>query len=308
MDIVCLGEPMLEFNQEADGSYRQGFGGDTSNAAISAARQNARVGYLTRLGADHFGDAFIDLWQAEGIDTRQVIRDPDNPTAIYFVTHDENGHHFSYRRADSAASRMQPGDFSADYIAAAKILHVSAISQAISAAAADTVFAAIEIARANDTRVAYDTNLRLNLWPERRARAVVHEAMRSCQIALPSYDDATVLTGLQAPQDIVDFYQQLGAELVVLKLGAKGCLVATPDDRTTIQGIAVSSIDANGAGDTFAGALLAEIAAGSHIQDAARYANAAAALSTGRKGAVSSIPRRVDVEKFMHTSTRLAPN
>jgi len=308
VDIVCLGEPMLEFNQEADGSYRQGFGGDTSNAAISATRQGAKVGYLTRLGADRFGGAFMNLWQAEGIDTSQVIRDPDYPTAIYFVTHDEDGHHFSYRRANSAASRMRAGDFSADYIAAAKILHVSAISQAISAAAADTVFDAIEIARANGTRVAYDTNLRLNLWPERRARAVVHEAMRSCQIALPSYDDATVLTGLQAPQDIIDYYLQLGAELVVLKLGAKGCLVATPDDCTAIEGVEVSSVDANAAGDTFAGALLAEIAAGSELRDAARYANVAAALSTGRKGAVSSIPRRDDVEQYMHASTRLPAN
>lgn len=297
MDIVSLGEPMLEFNQQSDGTYQRGFGGDTSNAAISAARQGARVGYLTRLGTDHFGDAFVGLWQSEGIDTSQVIRDPDYPTAIYFVTHDERGHHFSYRRANSAATRMRPGDFSADYIAGAGILHVSAISQAISASAADAVFDAIETARKNDTRVAYDTNLRLSLWPKRRARAVIHEAMRSCDIALPSYDDATVLTGLQEPKDIVEFYLGLGAELVVLKLGAKGCLVATSDDCTAIEGVKVDSIDANAAGDTFAGALLAELTAGKDARDAARYANAAAALSTQRRGAVTSIPRRDEVER-----------
>jgi 2-dehydro-3-deoxygluconokinase len=298
MDVVCLGEPMLEFNQQANGTYLQGFGGDTSNAAVSAARQGAKVGYLTRLGTDRFGDAFMDLWHAAGIDTSQVIRDPDYPTAIYFVTHDQDGHHFSYRRADSAATRMRPGDFSADYIASAKILHVSGISQAISVSAADTVFDAIEIARTNDTRVAYDTNLRLGLWPTQRARAVIHEAIRSCQIALPSYDDATVLTGLQAPQDIVDFYLHLGADLVVLKLGAKGCVVGTPRGRTAIEGVKASSVDANAAGDTFAGALLAEIAAGREPPDAARWANLAAALSTQRQGAVSSIPGRDEVAQF----------
>lgn len=302
MDIVSLGEPMLEFNQQPDGQYRQGFGGDTSNAAISAARQGARVGYLTRLGADHFGDAFIDLWQSEGIDTSQVIRDPDYPTGIYFVTHDENGHHFSYRRSNSAATRMHPGDFSADYIASAKILHVSAISQAISASAADTVFDAIEIARENDTKVAYDTNLRLSLWPERRARAVIHEAMRACHIALPSYDDATVLTGLEMPQDIVDFYLDLGAEVVVLKLGAKGCLVGKPEGSTAIEGMQVSSIDANAAGDTFAGAFLAETARGRNYHGAAHYANTAAALSTQRQGAVTSIPSRDEVEALSQQS------
>jgi 2-dehydro-3-deoxygluconokinase len=304
MDIVCLGEPMLEFDQQADGSYRRGFGGDTSNAAISAARQGARVGMLSRLGTDQFGDAFVNLWQTEGIDTSQVARDPDYPTAIYFVTHDQDGHHFSYRRANSAATHMHPGDFSAEYIAAARILHVSAISQAISASATDTVFDAMEAARANGARVAYDTNLRLSLWSKQRARAVIHEAMRSCQIALPSYDDATVLTGLQAPQDIVDFYLRLGADLVVLKLGPNGCLVGTPDNCTAIDGVRVSSVDANAAGDTFAGALLAEIAAGTEPRDAARYANAAAALSTQRHGAVSSIPRRDEVEQFASQSAR----
>lgn len=308
IDIVCLGEPMLEFDQQVDGAYRRGFGGDTSNAAISAARQGARVGYLTRLGSDQFGDAFMDLWAAEGIDTSQVVRDPDYPTAIYFVTHDEHGHHFSYRRANSAASRMRPGDFPAGYIAAAHILHVSAISQAISASAADTVFDAIDIARANGTRVAYDTNLRLGLWRKQRARAVIHEAVRACQIALPSYDDATVLTGLQAPQDIVDFYLRLGAELVVLKLGANGCLVATPSECSAIDGVKVSSVDANAAGDTFAGALLAGITAGKEIRDAARHANLAAALSTQRRGAVSSIPTGEQVEQYARHLARRQSN
>lgn len=302
MDIVSLGEPMLELNQQADGLFQHGFGGDTSNAAISAARQGARVGYLTRLGEDRFGDAFMALWRDEGIDTSQVVRDPDCPTAIYFVTHDETGHHFSYRRADSAATRMRPGEFAADYIAAAQILHVSAISQAISASAADTVFDIIEIAGANGTRVAYDTNLRLGLWPERRARAIIHEAMRGCQIALPSYDDATILTGLQAPRDIVDFYLRLGAEIVALKLGADGCLIGTPEACTAIGGMAVESVDATAAGDTFAGALLAEIAAGRSLHDAAVYANAAAALSTQRRGAVTSIPYREEVERFRRNS------
>ncbi|MEC7299611.1 MAG: sugar kinase, partial [Pseudomonadota bacterium] len=53
-DILCLGEPMLEFNQQPDGRYLPGHGGDTSNCAIAAARQGARVGYVTHLGADAF--------------------------------------------------------------------------------------------------------------------------------------------------------------------------------------------------------------------------------------------------------------
>ena len=86
-DIVCLGEPMLEFNRQADGRYLAGHGGDTSNCAIAAARQGASVGYLTRLGDDAFGDSFIALWAAEGVDASHVERDSQAHTAVYFVDH-----------------------------------------------------------------------------------------------------------------------------------------------------------------------------------------------------------------------------
>ena len=299
VDILCLGEPMVEFNQQPDGLFAPGFGGDTSNAAVSAARQGARVGYLTCLGTDRFGDEILSMWQTEGIDTAGVVHDPRYPTAIYFVTHDAEGHHYTYRRAGSAASHMHPQSFDETLIAGAKYLHVSAISQAISASAADAVFAAIETANTNATRVSYDTNLRLNLWPLQRARSLVHEAMQMCDLALPSYDDATALTGLSAPDAIVDFYLELGADTVILKMGGDGAIVATGQQREKIGGIKVASIDMNGAGDTFAGALLAELSRGVETMAAARYANVAAALSTTGKGAVTAIPSRADVEAFL---------
>ena len=91
-DIICLGEPMLEFNEQADGRFLKGHGGDTSNAAIAAARQGASVGYLTRVGRDTFADEFLQLWKSEGVDTSRVVQDPDAPTGIYFVSHNDNGH------------------------------------------------------------------------------------------------------------------------------------------------------------------------------------------------------------------------
>src|SRR5438270_4511497 len=107
-DVAALGEAMLEFNQTLPGepNYLQGFGGDTSNAVIAAARAGARTTYLTRLGADKFGDELMQLWAREGVDTSGVERDPSVATGIYFVTHGPQGHEFSYLRAGSAASRM----------------------------------------------------------------------------------------------------------------------------------------------------------------------------------------------------------
>ena len=300
-NILCLGEPMVEFNQRPDGLFTQGFGGDTSNCAISAARQGAKVGYITRIGADQFGDKLLQLWQSEGIDTRYVIRDKDHATGIYFVTHDQSGHHYQYYRKHSAAASITPSDLDETAIAQATMIHVSAISQAISDQAAETVRAAIDIAKRHQTLVAYDTNLRLNLWSAENARSVVHEAMSHCDIALPSYDDATVLTGLTEPHDIVDFYLTLGANDVVLKRGAKGVIAANHEKRIEIPGQSFATIDSNGAGDTFAGALHARLSSGDTVFDAAEYANIAAGLSTTNSGAVAAIPTRKQTEDYINS-------
>ena len=299
IDILCLGEPMLEFNQQPDGNYLPGHGGDTSNCAIAAARQGANVGYVTHLGADTFGNSFMDLWAREGVDTTCVRQVSDAHTGIYFVTHGPVGHEFSYFRAGSASSRMTPADLPQEALAQARILHVSGISQAISDSAADTVFAAISAVKSGGGLVSYDTNLRLKLWPLERARAVTHAAMAQADIALPGLDDARQLTGLDAPDAIADFYLHLGARVVALTLGSEGTLVATPDERRTIQGRRVEAVDATAAGDTFDGAFLARYVAGDDPFACARYANAAAALSTQDYGAVAPMPRRADVDAFL---------
>ena len=300
LDLLCMGEPMLEFNQiKGEAYYLPGHGGDTSNCAIAAARQGAKVGYFTALGADEFGDSFMDLWQREGVDASAVIRNPAAHTGIYFVSHSESGHRFSYLRAGSAASRICPEDVPESLIAQSKILHVSGISQAISESACDAVFRAIEIARANRVQVSYDTNLRPKLWPLTRAKAIIHAAMAQCDIALPGLEDAEHLTGLGEPEAIADFYLALGASVVALTLGAKGTLIATPTERRRIQGKPVTPVDATAAGDTFDGAFLAELALGRDPFQAAAYANAAAALSTQGYGAVAPMPRRDQVEAFL---------
>ena len=299
MTIVFLGEPMVEFNQRTDGLFDKGLGGDVSNAAISCARNGGEVTMASALGDDAFGDDVLAIWRNEGIDTSGVVRDPQHPTGLYFVTHDETGHHYTYRRSGSAASHYRFDETLSQTIRDAQHLHVSAISQAISDTAADTVFKALDTARASRTAISYDTNLRLNLWPLKRARGVIHEAMTLCDIALPSIDDAVQLTGLTEPDAIVDFYLNLGATRVVLKRGAEGALIADGDTRDSIPPLSVNTIDTNAAGDTFAGALLAELARGQPWREAATYANKAAGISTTGKGAVTSIPRRDQVEAFV---------
>ena len=305
IDVVALGEAMLEFNQtESDEpNYLQGFGGDTSNAVIAAARAGAQTAYLSRIGTDAFGDRLLELWAGEGVNTQAVARDAQAPTGIYFVTHGPKGHEFSYLRAGSAASLMNPKWLlegpSAPMIADAKYLHVSGISLAISAGAFETSLAAMQLARQSGTQVSFDSNLRLKLWPLERARECTLQAIALCDVFLPSLEDIRTLTGLTDPDAIADWSHAQGAISVVLKLGDQGVLVSAHGQRARIAAHRVTLVDATGAGDCFCGNLLARLATGSPLLEAARYANAAAALSVQAYGAVAPMPRANEVRQLL---------
>jgi len=276
-DIVSIGEPMVEFNQTKPGdpNYLQGFGGDSSNMAIAAARSGAPTAYVTRLGDDEFGRMFLGLWRAEGVDASGVGIDPQAHTGVYWVSHGPKGHVFSYLRAGSAA----------------KFVHASGISMAISASAADTVLAAFEAGRSAGAKVSFDSNLRLKLWPIARARAMIGAAAGLADYFFPSIEDARALSGLESPDANIDWAHRLGARTAFLKLGPEGVIVSDGAKRERIAGRKVNAVDATGAGDCFCGATLARLCAGDTAFEAARYANAAAALATTGFGAVAPLPR-----------------
>jgi 2-dehydro-3-deoxygluconokinase len=314
LDIVALGEAMVEFNQtphqppDQAPLYLQGFGGDTSNAAIAGARAGARVAYLSRLGTDRWGDRLMDLWQRENVNTQSVLRDAQAPTGMYFVSHDAQGHHFSYARAGSAASRMQAQDLTQHWteaVASSHWLHLSGITLAISASACDTAFAAMQFARSAGTHVALDSNLRLSLWPLARAQACIRHAVSLCDLFLPSLEDMTALTGLTQAQDIIGWSHAQGAAQVVLKLGAEGALASDGKSLRQVPGHEVNAVDATGAGDCFAGNLLARLSAGDDLWAATAYANAAASLSVQGFGAVTPLPYRDTVLQVLKPTAKV---
>lgn len=292
--IVSIGEPMVEFNQTGEKTFLQGFGGDSANMIIAAARSGARTAYVTRVGDDEFGRMLLELWKREGVDTSAVRVDREAPTGAYFVTHGPQGHVFSYLRAGSAASRMHPEDL--PDLSKASVVHASGISMAISQSACDTVLAAFERAKG---KVSFDSNLRLKLWPLLRARAMIGAAAAMADYFFPSIEDARALSSLEKPEDIVGWAHGLGAKNVFLKLGPEGVIVSDGTRRERIHGLSVQAVDATGAGDCFCGAALARLEAGDSIWDAARYANAAAALATTGFGAVEPLPRPDAVRQLM---------
>ena len=148
---------------------------------------------------------------------------------------------------------------------------------------------AIARARAAGTRVSYDLNFGPSLWPAARALAIAHATLAQCDLFFPSIDEVAALTGLSEPKDVIAWSHAQRAAMVALKLGARGSLVSTAEGMRLVAPHPVLPVDATGAGDCYAGALLARLSAGDALADAARAANVAAALSTLGYGAVAAL-------------------
>ncbi len=302
VDLLCMGEPMLEFNMRPVARMGGGFTSKVT-AVIPPTRRSQPRGKARgsatspRSARMPRAPAFSTYGEREGVDASTVIQRDDRPTAVYFVTHSAAGHAFLHYRAGSAAAGFGPADVPIAAIRTARMLYASGISQGISDSAADAVFAAIDVARASGVAVAYDTNYRPRLWPPRRAAAIIHAAVAQADYALPSFDDVTTLTGIADPDAALDFYLRLGPKVVALKMGETGAYVATAASRYRLPAFAVRHVDATGAGDTFCGSFLARILAGDDPIAAARYASVAAALKCTGFGAVAPIPRAAEVRR-----------
>ncbi|MDQ7828419.1 MAG: sugar kinase [Armatimonadota bacterium] len=307
-DVVALGEPLVEFvalERGALGEVRtflRGFGGDTANFAVAAARLGARAGYITRVGDDEFGRACQALWRQEGVDTRGVIVEPGGTTGIYFIALDRDGRHtFTYYRAGSAASRLRPADIDPAYLVEARCFHTSGITQAISEGARAAADEAMARARALGVTVTYDLNVRPRLHPVAELRDIVDAALRRAHIAFLSSEDAEYLFPGAPPETVMEQLLTCGPDLVVLKRGPLGCLVRTATGEVVdAPGWPVTPVDATGAGDAFDAAFVVERLRGRNLEEAARFANAVGALTTQGLGAIAALPTREAVEAFVH--------
>lgn len=308
-DIVSFGEPMYEFSQIPGKAreFLQGFGGDTMNCAIAAARQGARVAYVTRVGDDEFGRQMFQLWEREGIDASAVKVDPEAHTAVYFISHSSAGHTFSYLRKNSAASRFGVEDLPVDLLKSTKFLFTSGITQAISDSAREAVFAAVEVARSGGAQIVFDANIRPALWRAEQAREVIGKTLPSVDYFLVSLEDGEMLAGSAEPDRVLDWCKQAGAGAIVLKLGAEGAIYSDGGVKRKVSGFRVRAVDATGAGDCFAGSLMARLSADDTLAAAVNYACAAAALTCTGYGAVDPLPRSREVVDLIRTRSDPAP-
>ena len=301
-DILSLGECMVEFFAEeplaeAD-TVEKAFAGDALNLLAAASRLGSSCGFLSRVGNDPFQPFLLNGWQSLGIDTSHVKR-VEGRNGIYFIsTYGHGEREFTYYRAGSAPSTMTPDDIDPDYIAQARVLHVSGITLAISESARATALAAARIANEAQVCVSFDPNFRPALWPAEAARAAAEELLPHVDIALPSGpEESEQLFGLASAEETADYLRGFGAYAVAVKLGEGGVYLSTADGKRHVPALPVPRVaDTTGAGDAFDGAFLHGLVRNMPPLEAARLGVAMAGLKVRGRGAIASLPGKDEVE------------
>ncbi|NEU30830.1 sugar kinase [bacterium LRH843] len=308
MDIVTLGETMVLFTPDSTGlmryasTYSRKFGGAETNYAIGLTRLGHKAGWISRVGDDELGKAMLSFVRGEGVDVSHVSVDPTAPTGLYFKElRSAVEVRVEYYRKGSAASQMEKSDLNEDYIAKAKYLHISGITPALSESCYETVKEAIAIAKRNDVKIIFDPNLRRKLWSEEKARKVLLEIASQADILLPGIDEGTFMFGETDPEILGKRFLDLGASLVILKVGAEGAYYFTNEESKLVPGFKVDQVvDPVGAGDGFAAGVTSGLLEGLSIEQAVRRGNAVGAMVTMVNGDVEGLPEKAEVERFIH--------
>lgn len=301
-DIVMVGEGMIELsrvggpNIAAHGDdtsphagWRLGYGGDTLNTAIHLARSGDRVRFLTALGDDPFSADLRAQWIAEGIDPAAILTHPTAGPGLYAISLDAAGERtFTYWRSDSAARRLFDAPGIAEAVAGAvdvDLVGFSLISLAVLPdAGREALLALCRHIRARGGRVAFDGNYRPQLWRDAsEARRWHDRAIAVCDIGLPTREDEAVMGRLGDAPAIAARWAALGAEEVVVKLGAEGALV---DGAVVPPPARLAPRDTSGAGDAFNAGYLHARLRGVSPADAALAGHRIAAWVVMRPGAI----------------------
>ena len=305
-DILSLGECMVEFFADEPlaeaRQVRKAFAGDALNLLAAASRLGGSCGFLSRVGNDPFQPFLLAGWQSLGIDTSRVRR-VEGRNGVYFISNYGRGEReFTYYRSGSAPSTMTPEDLDPDYIAQARVLHISGITQAISETARATALAAARIANEKYVCVSFDPNFRPALWSA-AARAAAEELLPHVDIALPSGpEESEQLLGLASAAETAKYLRGFGAYAVAVKLGDAGVYLSTEDGTQTVPALTVPHVvDTTGAGDAFNGAFLHGLVEYMPAQAAAQLGVVMAGLKVRGRGAIASLPSREEVNRAMRS-------
>ncbi|MBG0852858.1 sugar kinase [Streptomyces spinoverrucosus] len=229
VDVVALGESMVTFLPSRPGrladvpSFDRGIGGAESNVACVMAAAGHTTRWVSRVGADGFGDHLVEAIGAYGVDVSSVRRDPARPTGVYFRTAGDragDGHEVAYYRAGSAASAMSVTNVDVAAARAGRVLHLSGITAALSGDCLE-LMRELTAPAAGRPLVSFDVNHRPGLWRKTDGSRVLLELARGADIVFVGEDEAEAAWGVQGgPEAIRELLPE--PEMLVVKQGAEG--------------------------------------------------------------------------------------
>lgn len=266
-------------------------GGKGANQAIAAARLGARVALIARVGTDRRGRAAIAKLRENGVDTGAVLGASDAPTGAALVMVDTSG---EKQILTDPGANLLLGE--ADVTSNGHLFSRSEVVLVNLEVPLPTVASAVRLGRAAGARVLLDPAPPIPL---------PSELLRDLHVIRPNAAEAEVLTGVavhdrDSARAAAENLRHRGAGAACI--GApKGNLLVSDEGELWLEHLAVASVDKTGAGDAFAGALAAGLANGMLLEEAARLAHAAAALTTTRLGAQAGLPHADEVRAAMRS-------
>jgi 2-dehydro-3-deoxygluconokinase len=309
--FAAIGECMVELRHVDEERLTLSFGGDTYNVALYLARvapPGVSVDYVTALGDDPYSDRMVAAWREEGVGDVLVARLPGRLPGLYIIRTDRRGERSFYYFRQAAAARDMFRHERAQQVLEALTqrddLYFSGITLSIlNEDSRGILFGLLDRARARGARVVFDPNYRPAGWPDPAvARAVIIEALRRSDLALPTLDDERLLFGDADEEACVSRLHGLGVAEVVVKMGQDGCLVSHMGGRRRVPAQVVPRVvDTTAAGDSFNAAYLATRLAGASPEDAARSGHRLAAEVIQHPGAImprDAMPPLFEAETF----------
>ena len=305
-DIITLGELLIDMTQ--DGTDEQGNGrftaypgGAPANVAVAAARLGADTGFIGKVGDDSFGRSLAETLRKEGVNTDGLFVSDSVPTTMAIVSVDASGEReFSFYRNPGADTQLTTEEaVSVIENDLPLILHAGSLSMTTSPSR-EACEEALRFAKERGVIISYDPNYRAALWDtEENAVAMMKKLLPLADILKVSDEEMLMLTGTEDFEEGSLVLSGYGPRLVLVTLGSQGVFVRYGEYAEVVPGFRVKVADTNGAGDTFLGAMLAQIAGREHLlsdldeeelRNMVTYANKAASLTCSRRGAIPAMP------------------
>lgn len=263
-EVVTLGECMAVLYPdepvtliEAE-SVLLDIAGAEANLAIGLSRLGHRASFISRVGADSFGQRIRRVLDTEGVNCDHLLTDDGHPTGIFFREWLPDGmRRVLYYRRDSAASHLAPEDLQPAAFFGARIVHLTGITPALSKSCAAAVARAVQLAHDTGALVSFDPNYRAPLWEPAQARKVLLPLMEQADILLMGHEDVYALLGL-ADDQLEKVATTFQARITVLKRAEQGAWASIDGKPIEVPAYPVDKVvDPVGAGDAFNAGFLA---------------------------------------------------